>query len=178
MSNIPVEKITPNEKNASPVFAGINDRFDEIRRRAHEFFQLRGGAFGGDLDDWLKAEREVLGWAKAELVEQEGRYEVQVELPGFEAKDIQVTATADEIVVRASREHKSEETPEKKEGEARVVWSEFSSNELYRRFTLPKTVQTDNVTAKLEKGILRITAPCAAQAKPAAGVKNVKIAAA
>jgi HSP20 family molecular chaperone IbpA len=176
MSNISVEKVTSNEKAASPLFAAINDRFDEIRRRAHEVFQLRGGALGGDLDDWLQAEREVLGWAKAELVEQAGRYEIRVELPGFDAKNIHVTASDDEILVRAAREQKTEENAAKKEGEAHVVWSEFRSDELYRRFCLPKAIQIDNVTAKLEKGILHIAAPCAAQAKPAAAVKQIKVA--
>jgi hypothetical protein len=31
----------------------------EIARRAHEIYRARGGAAGCDLDDWLKAEREL-----------------------------------------------------------------------------------------------------------------------
>jgi hypothetical protein len=36
---------------------------DQIRQRAYEIHQARGGAPGQDLDDWLQAEREI----KAEM---------------------------------------------------------------------------------------------------------------
>lgn len=32
---------------------------EEIRRRAYELYESRGGAPGSDMDDWLAAEREV-----------------------------------------------------------------------------------------------------------------------
>ncbi len=172
MSNIPVQKVNDGEKAALPIFVEMSNRLDEIRRRAHEFFQLRANG-GAELDDWLKAEREVLGWAKAELTEKGGNYEVQVTLPGFDAKEVQVTATAGEIVVRAASEH-----TKKEEAEGNVVWSEFGSNEVYRRFELPKTIELDKIAAKLEKGILHITARCAAQAKKSSSEKQVKVVAA
>ena len=33
---------------------------DEIARRAYDLYQQRGGDGGSDLDDWLRAERELL----------------------------------------------------------------------------------------------------------------------
>jgi len=33
---------------------------DEIRHRAYEIFQERGGVSGNEHEDWLRAEREVL----------------------------------------------------------------------------------------------------------------------
>ncbi|MGA8272337.1 MAG: DUF2934 domain-containing protein [Candidatus Sulfotelmatobacter sp.] len=33
---------------------------DEIRRRAYELFQQRGPGSGGEAEDWLAAEREVM----------------------------------------------------------------------------------------------------------------------
>lgn len=35
-------------------------RNEEIARRAHEIFLARGGEHGHDLEDWLRAERELL----------------------------------------------------------------------------------------------------------------------
>ena len=32
---------------------------DEIRRRAYEIYLERGGQPGGEIDDWLQAEREL-----------------------------------------------------------------------------------------------------------------------
>ena len=37
------------------------DRRDRIAQRAYELYLARGGAHGSDWDDWLAAEREVLG---------------------------------------------------------------------------------------------------------------------
>lgn len=34
---------------------------DDIRRRAYELFTARGGTHGYDIEDWLKAERELRG---------------------------------------------------------------------------------------------------------------------
>jgi hypothetical protein len=33
---------------------------DDIARRAYDLYQQRGGAHGNDLEDWLRAERELL----------------------------------------------------------------------------------------------------------------------
>jgi len=33
---------------------------DAIRQRAYELFQRRGGQHGTDLEDWVRAEREIL----------------------------------------------------------------------------------------------------------------------
>ncbi|MBZ5704311.1 MAG: DUF2934 domain-containing protein [Acidobacteriia bacterium] len=47
-----------NRKNLGRTRAEIQA---EIRRRAHEIYERRGKAPGHALDDWLRAEAEVLG---------------------------------------------------------------------------------------------------------------------
>lgn len=37
----------------------LDDYLNRVRRRAYEIYQGRGGVHGNDLDDWLKAEKEV-----------------------------------------------------------------------------------------------------------------------
>ena len=37
----------------------LEPRLTRIARRAHELYEARGGQDGRDLDDWLKAEREI-----------------------------------------------------------------------------------------------------------------------
>jgi DUF2934 family protein len=34
---------------------------EEIRNRAYELFEARGGAEGHELEDWLRAEQEIRG---------------------------------------------------------------------------------------------------------------------
>jgi len=38
---------------------GLDDRDAEIARRAYHLYEQRGRAHGGDIDDWLLAEREL-----------------------------------------------------------------------------------------------------------------------
>jgi HSP20 family protein len=78
---------------------------------------------------------------------------VRIAAPGFEANEIEVTALPGTIIVRA--ESKQEEGQQ--EGE--VLISEFSSRKLYRRFDLPAPIDPEKITARLEKGVLRIGAP-------------------
>lgn len=173
MSTISIQKATQQEKTTLPVFAEIHKRFEDVQRRAQDLFRLRGGENGKDLEDWLRAERDILGESKAELCETDHAYEVEVALPGFEAKDVEVTATEDEIAIHAAAERRDE----KKDGK-KVVWTEFGSREVYRCFHLPRNTDTGKITAKLDKGLLRIHAPRAAEAKTAAPAKKIDVVAA
>jgi Protein of unknown function (DUF2934) len=42
-------------------FGAISLR-EQIEARAHEIYRARGANPGHELDDWLRAEREVMGW--------------------------------------------------------------------------------------------------------------------
>jgi HSP20 family protein len=153
MPEISIQKVKDPAKQTLPIFADITKRFDVVRKRAHELFENRGSELGQALQDWLAAEREVFGWTAAELSEKENAYQVEFTLAGFDAKDVQVTATPSEIIVRAAT--KEERKIEKEE----VLWTEFGSKDICRRFELPNPIDTEKVTATLEKGILRINAP-------------------
>lgn len=152
MSNVAVKKAGAEDKGKLPVFAEIAKRFAAIQRRAFELFQKRGATPGLELEDWLEAEREILGLPAAEVKEQAQAYEVEVKLPGFQANEIEVTATPAEIVIHAKTEH------EKKTGKGKAVYTEYGRNEVYRNVPLPGTADVEKVTAKLDKGVLRIKA--------------------
>jgi HSP20 family protein len=153
MSQIAITKAKDTEKHALPVFGELAKRFEATQRRAFDLFEKRGRELGHELDDWLKAEHEFLGWPAAELSEKDGAYKAEIALPGFEAKDVEVTATPSEIVVHAAMKQ------EKKGERDNVIWSEFGSNDVYRRFELPKLIEVEKVTANLENGLLRVIAP-------------------
>jgi hypothetical protein len=48
----------------SPKPTQPNDIEESIRRRAYELYEQRGRVDGFALDDWLRAEREILGAQK------------------------------------------------------------------------------------------------------------------
>jgi HSP20 family protein len=101
------------------------------------------------------------------MTETDAKYEVDLTLPGFDAKQVQVTATPSEIIVHAQYK------PEKKE-QGKVLWSEFGTNDVYRHFETPQPIDVDKAHATLDKGILHVTAAKAAAAKP----KPIQVAAA
>lgn len=158
MPNVAVQKMNGTE-NRLPIFDEIAKRFEDVRHRAFELFEHRGCEVGRGLEDWLKAEREILGSPPAELAEKDGAYELQIALPGFDVKDVQVTATPTEIIVHASSRE------EKKSEKENVLWTEFASNDVYRQLPIPNPIDADKTTATLEKGLLRVLAPKAVRAE-------------
>lgn len=153
MSQVAIKKVNDTAKGTPAIFDEMAKRFQEVERRAFDLFEKRGREFGHELEDWLNAEHEVLGWPAGELAEKDGSYEMRISLPGFEAKEVEVTAAPNEIVVHAATKE------EKKEEKANVLWTEFGSNDVYRRFEVPNSINVDKVTANLENGLLRIKAP-------------------
>jgi HSP20 family protein len=161
MSQIAITKAKETEKQTLPIFGELAKRFAAIQRRAFDLFERRGRELGHDLEDWLTAEHELLGWPAAELAEKDGAFQMEIALPGFSPKDVEVTAMPGEVIVHAAM-HKEKMTEKEN-----VLWTEFGSNDVYRRFRLPNPIDIDKVTAKLEDGLLRITAPKIVQAKAA-----------
>jgi HSP20 family protein len=129
---------------------------DSIRQRAFDIFQHRDGGIGSDLDDWLQAEREQVSSPASELVDDEKEFRARIAVPGFDAKDIQVSAMPDALVIQADSTHTHEGRSDN------VRFCEFSGNRLFRQLDLPASVDVDKVTASVDKGILQVTAPKAA----------------
>ncbi|MDH3512938.1 MAG: Hsp20 family protein [Gammaproteobacteria bacterium] len=162
MSKLEIQKIPTTEDRKLPIFEEFDEIADRIRVRAYNLFKNRGFGLGQDLDDWLMAEREIC-WPAAELIEEDDEFEIKVALAGFEPKDITVTATPRELIIKAS--HKDERKKSEEEEGSRVRWSEFRSSDVYRRIELPADVNVDKISAELERGMLEIEAPKATRPK-------------
>ena len=46
-----------------------------------------------------------------------------------------------------------------------MVWTEFGPNNIYRQFEMPQPIDVDKIRARLDKGMLHITAAKAPEAK-------------
>ncbi|MBD2196569.1 MULTISPECIES: Hsp20/alpha crystallin family protein [Calothrix] len=95
----------------------------------------------------------------AELQETEEAVYLKLELPGLEAKDLDIQVT--EKAVYVSGERKSETKTEEKG----VTKSEFHYGKFQRVIPLPVSVQNTNVTADYKDGILNLTLPKVEEAK-------------
>ena len=124
---------------------------DQIARRAFELFLDRGGAFGKEFEDWVRAEQEMVLLPPVEIAETDTNFYVLVALPGFKADDIEVFADARNVTIKAERKEESG-TEEKN-----VQYSEFSKGRVLRQFELPAEIVPDKAKAELHEGILSLT---------------------
>jgi HSP20 family protein len=87
---------------------------------------------------------------------------VQVELPGVEQDDIDLSITGETLTIKGNKAPAGEETDDNVRFQRRERWSgEFS-----RTIVLPDQVQADAVEAKLADGLLTVRLPKAETAKP------------
>lgn len=151
MTQVTVQTLNDSNGKGFPLFEQIGKRISAIEKRAFEFFESRGRSFGNDLEDWLKAERELGWWEPYQLVEHDGAYRLELALPGFETREVEVTATEEELVVHAKATYGAEP------GE--IVCREYGFSEVYRRFAMLKAIDVDGVKATLHRGMLTVEAP-------------------
>ena len=57
------------QESKIPSVRGIGDVQPRIAERAYELYQRRGGHHGQDLDDWFRAEQEVMAEESWENIE-------------------------------------------------------------------------------------------------------------
>ena len=163
MSQVAIQKCKSLKTTPQTLLEHLEAVTDSIRTRAFSLFQNRNGQNGSDLDDCLKAERDVVWSPASELVDDKKEFRARIALPGFDAKDIRVSAMPDALVIQADAAH----THEGKSGKVRFC--EFSENKLFRRLDLPAPIDVDKVTASVDKGILQVTAPKATAKQMTAG---------
>jgi len=102
---------------------------------------------------------------KADVYEDEHSITLKIEVPGVDEKDIDVRIENNTLTVHGERKFEKEE---KEENYLRV---ERSYGSFTRSFTLPNTVDTTDVTADYDKGVLKIKLAKRAEAKP----KQIKV---
>ena len=130
MTRIPVEKTA----------ADTWDLTEQIRALAYHLFESRGGGDGRDLDDWLAAEQELILAPGSEVVQHDGRFEIRMPAEGYEPREIHIAALPGSLVVKAA----SERNPRQKI--------------LLRIIDLPEPIDADRTTARLDNGMLCVTA--------------------
>ncbi len=125
----------------------MNRIFDEALR----------GQRGADEDDW------ALGgaWAPAvDIYEQGDNIVLKAEVPGIEAKDVDIRVENNVLTLRGERKFESELMRE----DCHRVEREYGT--FSRSFTLPNVVDTDKIKADYKDGVLQVTLPQKEEAKP------------
>ena len=159
MNRLSIRYLFPEDPDALSLFESLNELEEAIRQRAFGLFSERGTARGGEMDDWLRAERELVWMPQSETMEDDKQFRLRLIVPGLEAQDLQITAMPDAIIVQAEGASK-----EAKEAST-VPFRELRGRKLFRRFDFDEPIDPSRTEASLAKGILEIVASKAAPAK-------------
>ena len=100
-----------------------------------------------------------------DVYEDENSIQVRLEVPGIDEKDIDIRLENNVLTIRGERKF---EKDEKEENFHRV---ERRYGSFTRSFTLPATVNPEDVQAEYDKGVLKIQLAKRAEAKP----KQIKV---
>ena len=100
-----------------------------------------------------------------DIYEDEHKIALKIEVPGIDEKDIDVRIEGNTLTVHGERKLEKEE----KEENFRRVERHYGS--FTRSFTLPGSVDPGQVSADYDKGMLKISLPKKAEAKP----KQIKV---
>ncbi|HVH75144.1 MAG TPA: Hsp20/alpha crystallin family protein [Stellaceae bacterium] len=173
MADVPVEmKKTPLAPGATPdIWRSFRSEMDRLFDRFGDGFGWPG--FGRMFD--VEPLRRGEGWfgftaPPIEIGEDDKAYKITAELPGLDAKDVEVTMSGDTLVL------KGEKRQEKEEKGKNTYISERSYGAFRRSFLLPESVDRDRLAADFSKGVLTITLPKSAKAGQAAKKIEVKAA--
>ncbi len=129
---------------------GIGDLQNEINRL---FTNMGESDSSGATAHWMPT---------VDIQEYDDRFQLFVDLPGVDPKEVEITL--DNGVLSISGERKDVMT----ESNAEVLnrRSERGHGRFFRRFMLPETIDTDNVSAKGVNGVLEISIQKQAKAQP------------
>jgi HSP20 family protein len=100
-----------------------------------------------------------------DVYEDEHNITLKIEVPGVDEKDIDIRVENNTLTVHGERKFEKEE----KEENYRRVERQYGS--FTRSFTLPNTVDSENIAADYDKGVLKIRLAKKAEAKP----KQIKV---
>ena len=94
-----------------------------------------------------------------DLTETKDKLLIKAELPGLDAKDVDLSITGDLLTIRGEKKKETETKDE------HHYFVERYCGTFERQIRLPAYVKTDKVDAKFDKGILTITLPKTEEAK-------------
>jgi HSP20 family protein len=154
LSPISVKPFSTNE-----FWSDVEKMMNQIRERAYQIFEQRGRGNGRDLDDWFEAETELLKPVPVEIAEKENVISIRADVPGFKENELELNIEGGVVTIKGEHREESEKKDEK------TYHSERRAQQIFRQFTLPVNVLSENATATLRDGTLEITLPKAEPAR-------------
>ena len=139
----------------------------KLRKPEDSSVRTLGSIFDNMLNDSFFEENFNV-YPKANIKESSKDFTIELSVPGFDKKDIELNIDKDILTISSTKE-----VMNNVEGES-ILRREFNYSSFERRFRLPEIVDYNKIDAKYDLGVLRINLPKIDSAidKPA---RNIKI---
>lgn len=129
-------------------------------------------------DSWMPSFQASTTAPAVNVKESDKAYTMEIAVPGLKKEYVRVEVNKDGelcVAIENKMEHKDEENKEEKK--EHYLRREFSYSNYQQTYVLPEDVDRDNISAKVNNGILEITLPKVITDKDAEkDVKRIEIA--
>jgi HSP20 family protein len=168
----PVSKVPVQSEKPSARLPQQWEPFERFRREMDRLFDdFTGGLLRGSLFGPMPFRRPEVTFRTMpaiDVAETDKAYEITVELPGLDEKNIEVKVANGVLSI------KGEKQEEKEEKEKDYYRRERSFGSFERSFQLPDDIEDDKIQATFKNGVLSVTLPKSAEAQQQAKKIEVK----
>ena len=130
------------------------------KNRLREFLPVNLAEFDSFLNQVLAPSGLRVGHTPAGLWEDEGAYHIELDVPGVQRENIDITFDKGTLMIAAERKHDESENSRKSWREERFY------GKVSRSFTLPETIDVESIAAEMNDGVLRVTVAKTPAAQP------------
>ena len=109
------------------------------------------------MSSWVNEKKTKLSRPKANVVEFDDRFEINLALPGVLKENVDIKVEGRHLIV--SSDQNNEDT-------SKYTFKEFEFGQFERKFVLPRNINTENIEANFNSGILNISLLKREDAKP------------
>src|SRR5437763_6040397 len=144
---MPLPRITRDPALAD--FVGLSNRLSRL---------LNDGLLGAE---WQSPDVGTTAWVPAvDILEEDNAIRIMAEIPGVRPEHVKLTVENNVLTVQGSKQQVAEERAD------RVHRYERTYGAFKRNFTLPTTVDANNIKPTHENDVLTVTLPKVEKAKP------------
>lgn len=105
------------------------------------------------LEDFTDMSKDKKFLPAVNIAENKKEFKMDLAVPGFKKEDFKVAVENGYVTISAETEQKTDKKDEK------ITRREWIYNSFSRSFTLPESVDADNIKANYDKGVLKVTLP-------------------
>ncbi|MBZ5682867.1 MAG: DUF2934 domain-containing protein [Acidobacteriia bacterium] len=131
-----------------------------IAHRAHELFETRGREHGHDVEDWLRAESELLFPVSIAMSESRDRITVRANVAGFEESELEVSVEPSRFTILG----KKKQSNEKAEGGTAKQTGSYP-DQILEVIDLATEVMPGRAVVRLQAEELNVEVPTASKNK-------------